>query len=50
LSTILRNFKVYSDDKEDDYRLQADVILKRADGFMIRLEPRKKYVMPSPTM
>lgn len=41
LSTILRNFKVYSDIKEDDYRLQGDIILKRADGFMIRMEPRK---------
>jgi cytochrome P450 family 4 len=50
LSTILRNFKVYSDVKEDDYRLQADIILKRADGFMIRLEPRKKNLMASPTM
>jgi cytochrome P450 family 4 len=45
LSTILRNFKVYSDIKEDDYRLQGDIILKRADGFMIRLEPRKKNIM-----
>jgi cytochrome P450 family 4 len=50
LSTILRNFKVYSDVKEDDYRLQADIILKRADGFMIRLEPRKKNLTTSPTM
>jgi cytochrome P450 family 4 len=43
----LRNFKVYSDVPEDDYRLQADIILKRADGFMIRLEPRKKNIMAS---
>jgi cytochrome P450 family 4 len=47
LSTILRNFKVYSDIPEDDYRLQADIILKRSDGFMIRLEPRKKNIMAS---
>lgn len=47
LSTILRNFKVYSNVKEDDFRLQADIILKRADGFMIRLEPRKKNIMAS---
>jgi cytochrome P450 family 4 len=47
LSTILRNFKVYSDVPEEDYRLQADIILKRADGFMIRLEPRKKNIMAS---
>jgi cytochrome P450 family 4 len=47
LSTILRNFKVYSDIPEEDYRLQADIILKRSDGFMIRLEPRKKNIMAS---
>jgi cytochrome P450 family 4 len=47
LSTILRNFKIYSDIKEDDYRLQGDIILKRADGFMIRLEPRRKDIMVS---
>ncbi|KAJ9601167.1 hypothetical protein L9F63_000687 [Diploptera punctata] len=47
LSTILRNFKVYSDIKEDDFRLQGDIILKRADGFMIRLEPRKKVAAVS---
>ena len=44
LSTILRNFKVHSDIKEHDFRVQGDIILKRADGFMIRLEPRKKTV------
>ncbi|CAD1480279.1 unnamed protein product, partial [Heterotrigona itama] len=41
LSTILRNFRVRSDVKESDFRLQADIILKRADGFKIKLEPRK---------
>ncbi|XP_012279668.1 cytochrome P450 4g15 [Orussus abietinus] len=41
LSTILRNFRVHSDIKESDFRLQADIILKRAEGFKIRLEPRK---------
>ncbi|KAI4492983.1 hypothetical protein M0802_009820 [Mischocyttarus mexicanus] len=41
LSTILRNFRVVSDIKEKDFRLQADIILKRAEGFPIRLEPRK---------
>jgi len=40
LSTILRNFRVKSDIKESDFRLQADIILKRAEGFKIRLEPR----------
>nr|AGQ03779.1 cytochrome P450 4G11 [Apis cerana cerana] len=42
LSTILRNFRVRSDIKESEFRLQADIILKRADGFKIRLEPRKQ--------
>ncbi|KAK1129289.1 hypothetical protein K0M31_020417 [Melipona bicolor] len=41
LSTILRNFRVKSDVKESDFKLQADIILKRADGFKIKLEPRK---------
>ncbi|XP_076278079.1 cytochrome P450 4g15 [Lasioglossum baleicum] len=41
LSTILRNFRVRSDLKESDFRLQADIILKRAEGFKVRLEPRK---------
>ncbi|XP_024870744.1 cytochrome P450 4g15 [Temnothorax curvispinosus] len=42
LSTIMRNFRVKSDIKESDFRLQADIILKRAEGFKIRLEPRKR--------
>ncbi|XP_050304180.1 cytochrome P450 4g15-like [Anthonomus grandis grandis] len=41
LSTILRNYKILSDLKEEDYKLQGDIILKRADGFKIKLEPRK---------
>ncbi|CAH1635271.1 unnamed protein product [Spodoptera littoralis] len=41
LSTILRNFRVYSDLKESDFKLQADIILKRAEGFKVRLQPRK---------
>ncbi|XP_069674683.1 cytochrome P450 4g15-like [Periplaneta americana] len=45
LSTILRNFKVYSQVGEEDFRLQGDIILKRADGFMIRLEPRRKTLL-----
>lgn len=40
LSTILRQFRVHSDLKEEDFRLQADIILKREEGFQIRLEPR----------
>lgn len=41
LSTILRNFKVNSRLSEKDWKLQADIILKRTDGFNITLEPRK---------
>ncbi|XP_075973040.1 cytochrome P450 4g15 [Anticarsia gemmatalis] len=41
LSTILRNFRVYSDLKESDFKLQADIILKRAEGFKVRLQSRK---------
>ncbi|XP_012268240.2 cytochrome P450 4g15-like [Athalia rosae] len=40
LSTLLRNYKILADTPESDYRLQADIILKRADGFNIRIEPR----------
>ncbi|KAF5289775.1 hypothetical protein FQA39_LY03692 [Lamprigera yunnana] len=40
LSTIMRNFVVKSDKIETDFELQADIILKRADGFPIRLQPR----------
>ncbi|KAM3968140.1 cytochrome P450 4g15 [Aphomia sociella] len=42
LATILRNFRVYSDLKEEDFKLQADIILKRAEGFKVRLAPRKR--------
>lgn len=42
LSTILRNFEIHADIPEKDYKLQADIILKRAEGFKIRLEPRKR--------
>lgn len=40
LSTIMRNFKVHSDLKEEDFKLQADIILKREEGFQIKLERR----------
>lgn len=40
LSTILRNFRVYSDIAENEFKLQADIILKRAEGFKIRIRPR----------
>lgn len=45
LSTILRNFRVKSEVKEDDFRLQADIILKRAEGFPIKLIPRKSVAV-----
>jgi cytochrome P450 family 4 len=41
LATILRNFNVVSGKAEKDWQLQADIILKRTDGFNIRIEPRK---------
>lgn len=47
LSTILRKYRVYSDLKEEDFRLQADIILKREEGFQIRMEPRKRTAKAS---
>lgn len=41
LSTILRNYRIHSDLKEKDFKLQADIILKREEGFQVRLERRK---------
>lgn len=40
LSTILRHYRIVSDLKESDFKLQGDIILKRTDGFRIKLEPR----------
>lgn len=45
LSTILRNFEIHSDITEADFKLQADIILKREEGFMVRLQPRKRTVI-----
>ncbi|OWR55437.1 cytochrome P450 4G49, partial [Danaus plexippus plexippus] len=42
LSTILRNYKMVSDITEDKFVLQADIILKRHDGFRVQIEPRKR--------
>ncbi|KAH8408965.1 hypothetical protein KR009_004607 [Drosophila setifemur] len=42
LSTILRNYRVYSDLSESDFKLQADIILKREEGFRVRLQPRTR--------
>ncbi|XP_067641635.1 cytochrome P450 4g15 [Eurosta solidaginis] len=41
LSTILRNYRVFSDLTEADFKLQADIILKREEGFRVRLQPRQ---------
>lgn len=40
LSTILRSYKISSSCTEADFKLQADIILKRTDGFRISVEPR----------
>lgn len=40
LSTICRNYRLLSNLTEADFVLQGDIILKRTDGFRIRIEPR----------
>lgn len=42
LSTILRTYRIKSSLTEYDFKLQADIILKRTDGFRIEIEPRQK--------
>ncbi|XP_039745735.1 cytochrome P450 4g15-like [Pararge aegeria] len=42
LSTILRNYKMVSNITEDQFVLQADIILKRTDGFRVQIEPRQR--------
>lgn len=44
LSTILRKYRIKSSLTQDDFKLQADIILKRTDGFRIEIEPRKRVV------
>ncbi|XP_032664354.1 cytochrome P450 4g15-like [Odontomachus brunneus] len=41
LSTILRNYRIISDVSYKDFVLRGDLILKRGDGFPIKIEPRK---------
>ncbi|XP_066999113.2 cytochrome P450 4g15 [Anabrus simplex] len=41
LSTVLRNYKMVSHLTEKDFRLQADIILKRTDGFRLQIVPRR---------
>uniref|UniRef100_A0A1B0GJR2 Cytochrome n=1 Tax=Lutzomyia longipalpis TaxID=7200 RepID=A0A1B0GJR2_LUTLO len=45
LSTIIRNFHLKSNLTEKDFQLQGDIILKRADGFRLEIEPRQKFAM-----
>lgn len=40
LATILRKYKIKSTIPEKDFKLQGDIILKRADGFMIEIQER----------
>ncbi|KAG5315760.1 C4G15 protein, partial [Acromyrmex insinuator] len=40
LSTILRNYRIISEIPEKDFLLRGDIILKRHDGFKIKIEPR----------
>lgn len=40
LSTIIRNYEVFSSRTEKDFQLQGDIILKMANGFQITLQPR----------
>ncbi|RZF47064.1 hypothetical protein LSTR_LSTR011801 [Laodelphax striatellus] len=43
LATVLRYYKVLPGPHYDRWKLQADVILKRTDGFMCRIESRRAY-------
>ena len=40
LSSILRSYHIKSNCRERDFQLMGDIILKRADGFKIIIEPR----------
>ncbi|CAG9861388.1 unnamed protein product [Phyllotreta striolata] len=42
LAGVLRKFEVISLDKEKDFKLQADIILKREEGFKIKVVERVK--------
>ncbi|XP_015517285.1 cytochrome P450 4g15 [Neodiprion lecontei] len=44
LSTVLRHYKILSDVPIKEFHLVPDIILKRADGFRIRIEPRNARV------
>lgn len=44
LATILRNYRIYSTVQESEFQLQADIILKRAEGFPVQMVPRRPTV------
>lgn len=44
LSTIVRAYKVDSNETEADFKLQADIILKLENGFNVKLQPRTQTV------
>ncbi|XP_073998070.1 cytochrome P450 4g15 isoform X4 [Rhodnius prolixus] len=44
LATFLRNYRVLPGKPQKDWVLQADIILKRTDGFQIQVEPRRPTI------
>lgn len=48
LSSVLRNYRILSDLTEKDFKLKADIILKRTDGFRIQIEPRVRQSINLP--
>ncbi|EEB11101.1 cytochrome P450, putative [Pediculus humanus corporis] len=44
LSNVIRAYRIYSDIPEKDYCLTADIILKRKEGFQVRIEKRQPLV------
>ncbi|KAK6631175.1 hypothetical protein RUM43_014271 [Polyplax serrata] len=45
LSTVLRNYRIYSDIPEKDFCLTADIILKRKDGFQDEQKETPRFVV-----
>lgn len=43
----MRNYRIKSDIQEKDFQIQGDIILKRAEGFKIRVEPRTRTALAS---
>ncbi|KAJ8871478.1 hypothetical protein PR048_027795 [Dryococelus australis] len=44
ISTLFRNYRILADMPYNKFPLQADIILKRSDGFIITIEERRKMV------